>query len=706
MWNGFEKSKECLKKQYKECNWTAGLEPEEMRATCKKIVEEYEIISTERAKAEMIAFMLQNAQLCIHPEEIFADKFRHLDITYTFLCERAERLRVQKRDDINQLFDFADEASAIAANMDFAHVAPDWNYIIEKGISGIISDLEQQKQVNADKVDYYDNRLLVYRAMQRYFLRFAELADSYGTEKGKFIAENLRQLTVSAPKTLAQAMQLTLIYYNLQNHLDSVTIRSLGGLDRLYYKYYKDDLESGRYTKEQLEEITTYFLWQISCMGIVANLPFYICGMDEHGKDATNEYTMVLLEQYRKLDIYDPKMHVLYHDNMNQNVLEYILEMIREGKNSFVFMNTQLISKALEKIGVSQEDAKKVIIYGCYEAAAEGTEVPLTCAGNVNMVKALEFAIRQEKEYSCFEMFYDEVLRYLIHYTTVCMNILALYEQNYDKVCPSLLMSPTYKASRETGIDVYSGGAKYNNTSVVGAGMATLVDSLIAMKHVVFEEKLKTMQEMKDILVSNWEKDKNLQYLIMNKYAKFGNGQKEADDLAVDIYNHFCDSINGKPNGRRGVFRAGVFSVDWRFYMGQRIGATPDGRYAQAPISKNLAAVVGQDKNGVTAYLNSLLKFDGEKVSDGYVADVVLHHSAVKDEDGMHAFKGLLVTFMQRGGFSVHFNVLSPEVLVDAQKEPGKYQNLQIRLCGWNVRFVDLSKVEQDEFIKQSDNMM
>ena len=706
MWNCFEEAKEILRMQYKQYDWKNGLGPEELRQRCEKLIEQYEPISTEKAKAEVIACILKNARLCIHPEEIFADKISHVGFMFGFLWGRAERLGTREEKCINQLLAFPEEAFAFTANMDFGHVAPDWNYILGRGIVGIIEDLETQKQTNSQKANYYDNRLLVYRAIKDCFLRLVELAESFDNEKGRFIAENLRQLTVSAPQTLAQAMQLTLLFYNFQTNLDVVTIRSLGGLDRLFYPYYKADLESGRYTKEQLEEITTYFLWKINAMGVIANLPFYICGMNEKGKDASNEYTMVLLEQYRKLDIYDPKMHVLYHENMNSQVLKYILEMIREGKNSFVFMNTNLMSKSLEKLGITSEDAKKVIVYGCYEGAAEGTEVPCTCAGMINMAKSLEFSLERGREFTSFNMFYEDVIQHLVHYTTVCMDTIAHYEKHYDEVCPSMIMSPTYQASRETGVDVYSGGAKYNNTSIVGAGMATLVDSLIAVKHVVFEEELKTMHEFKNILASNWEDDRRLQHLIMNKYPKFGNSQKEADDLAVDIYNRYCDCINGRPNGRNGVFRAGLFSVDWRFGMGKQMGATPDGRYAEAPISKNLASVIGQDRNGVTAYLNSLLRFDATKVSDGYVADVVLHHSAVKCEEGMRAFEGLLSTFMSEGGFSVHFNILSPDVLVNAQREPDKYQNLQVRLCGWNVQFVNLSKEEQDEFIKQSENSM
>ena len=140
--------------------------------------------------------------------------------------------------------------------------------------------------------------------------------------------------------------------------------------------------------------------------------------------------------------------------------------------------------------------------------------------------------------------------------------------------------------------------------------------------------------------------------------------------------------------------------------MGEKCGATPDGRRKGEPISKNLAASLGQDKRGVTAYLQSLLALNGENCPDGYVADVVLHSSAVKGEEGLCAFHSLLQTFMEQGGFAIHFNVLDPNTLLEAQKEPEKYQNIQIRLCGWSVRFIDLEKSVQDEFILQSENRM
>lgn len=715
MWKTFDNCKLKIQDEYKNNKFFGSLTLEQIKTETDKIFEKEGSVSSR--KSEAIVFLLDNAGIQIpNDESVFAYKINHGDVLQNFLYKnKAKVMSGEVKEKVRGL----EETNTVRADMDFGHVAPDWSYLLNKGVLGVVEDLEELKNKNPQK-EYYSERIAVYKAISRCFERFALAAETVKTEKGNFVAENFRTLAVSAPKTFPQALQFVLSYYRLQMDLDTVILRSLGGLDRMLYPFYKGDLESGRYTKEQLTEILKYFLWEISCMEVIANLPFYICGMDENGNDATNELTYLLLETYRELDIYDPKIHVMYHKNIDAGIVDLVLEMIREGKNSFVFMNTEKATEALQKIGVSEEDSKKVIVYGCYETAAEGTEVPCTCGGMINLAKAVEFAVHNGKDamtgkqvslktgesFDTFDEFFAAVLSQIENYTVLCMDTIAAYEPNYKNINPSLLMSSTYRASRESGVDVYEGGAKYNNTSIVGAGLATLTDSLVAIKHMVFEEKLVSFEEMKEILLSNWEKDLKLRLKAKNRYAKFGNNADEADAVAKRIYETYANVINGRKNGRGGVFKCGMFSVDWRYWMGETTAATPDGRCSSEPLSKNLAASIGQDKNGVTAYLNSLLKLDASQCSDGYVADVVLHHSAVKGQEGMTAFKALLLTFMEKGGFSVHFNVLNPTSLINAQKEPEKYKNLQIRLCGWNVRFVDLEKHQQDEFIKQSSNAM
>lgn len=708
MWNTFTDVKEQLKERYKEHGWSAGLEPEWLRREVESINQVYYEKDPGEAKARGIAYVLQNAQIHVDPDSFFADQINHENITLRAFWDQMKR--IQKEHTVW-------EEIVSYPGIDFGHIAPDWTFLMKEGIPGVLRRLKEQRKVHQnvpEKMAYYDHCILVYEAIIVLFERFYKLAKSCHTKKSDFVADNFAVLADSAPETLAQAMQLTLIYYQIQTQLDGVSVRSLGGLDRLYAPFYRNDLAGGRFTEEQLRELTADFLWKINAMEVTANLPFYIGGRDDRGMDATNEYTKVLLEEYRKLDIYDPKIHVMYHKNMDRKTVGLILEMIREGKNSFVFVNVDVAAKALENLGIAKEDAKKVIVYGCYETAAEGTEVPATCGGRINMAKAVELAINNgadsEKgvcglqtgeDFACFEAFADAVKKQLVYMTQHCMDMITEYEKHY-KWLPAPVISATFQSSVERGLDLYSGGAKYNNTSIVGAGLATLTDSLLAVKKLVFEEKKLTFSQLRQVLQSDWKDQEKLRRYCLTVPQKYGNNIPQADAVAVDVSTAFWNCINGRPNGRGGVFRAGMFSVDWRYFMGKATAATPDGRKKGEPLSKNTAAVIGQDKKGVTALLQSMLKLDSVQLPDGYVADAVLHASAVKGEDGMNAFRGLLEAFMNQNGFAIHFNVLDHQVLLRAQEEPDKYRNLQIRLCGWNVHFVNLSKEEQDEFIKQS----
>ena len=723
MWDSFERSKAALRNQYSNRERPVGLPLSEVQKGVSEIIERFDKTSVARTKSEIMAFLIRNAEIDYCQGDFFADKILDNNhIMYEYYAMKKQELESAFPNE-SKLAKDAWEIEAFRTSTDFSHIAPDWEFLIENGFVGVLKRLNEYKNKNLDnpkKIEFYDNSIRVYEAILDLLERFASLCDTVGDETSAFVASNLRHLRTSAPKTLAQVMQLTFVYYRIQTYVESCNIRSLGGIDHLYLPFYRSDIESGAFSEEQLRTLTACFLWRIGGMNTAANLPFYICGMDRNGNDATNEYTFVLLEEYRALDIYDPKIHVLCHNKMNPDVITLILEMIREGKNSFLFAGAETLSKSLEAIGISPEDAKRVILYGCYEAAAEATEVPATTAGNINFVKAIELAItngvnhltgteiglKTGEDFETFEQFYSAVKEQLRFLTESCMNIIAKYEKNYHNLFSSPAMSATFNSSMDAGIDLYHGGAKYNNTSIVGAGPATLVDSLMMIKKFVYDEKVISFAEFKTCLMNDWEGYEKLRLRILKSPEKYGNGCKEADEMAVEIFDFFAEIVNNRPNGRGGVFRSGMFSIDICYALGEHAMATPDGRKAGETISKNNAPTVGQDRNGVTAYLDGLLKLDSTKFPDALIADVVLHHSAVKGDDGLVAFRGLLNTFIKRGGFAVHFNVLNPDVLREAQATPEKHKSLQIRLCGWNVYFVNLSKQEQDEFIIQSRNSL
>lgn len=677
---------------------------EQLRRQAQALARQLPQRAVMAVEADMIALILENAQLPVEADTVFVARFGHLGIMEELRKTLRRTLIKNERPEAVELSLLLSSTGTANPGVDHGHISPDWDFLLRQGLPGVMERLERFRVQKPQCAEYYDACLRVYKAVRACFVRWAQEARKVGNT---FVAENMTALAASAPKTLAQAMQLTVVFYRLTMDLDICQVRSLGGLDHLYDPFYRKERDA------EHRALTRAFLQVLCDQHAVANLPFYVCDT----KGSSYPYTWVLLEEYRAMGLFDPKIHVMYHPALDKALVRFILDSIREGKSSFVFINTEAARRALEHIGIEPRDAARLTVYGCYEYAAEGTEVPCTCGSYINMAKALELAMNNGVDvlsgkavgvatggdFGDFESFLEAVRTQLAHILRQTMSVLSCYDGFMGRINPSLLMSPTYESSVTRGVELYSGGAKYNNTSVVGVGIATLVDSLLAVKQLVFDRKLVTFGYLGEILRNDWEGQERLRNLCRNGCGKYGNHDPEADKLAKELVDLAAELVNGKENGRGGVFRWGQFSVNIRDSFGRASGASPDGRFSGEPLSKNAVASIGQDKKGVTALLASVLKLDASRIPDGVVADVVLHHSAVKGEAGMAAFEGLLTTFMARGGGSIHFNVLSPEVLRKAQAEPEKYKNLQIRLCGWNVRFVNLNKREQDEFILQAE---
>ena len=252
-------------------------------------------------------------------------------------------------------------------------------------------------------------------------------------------------------------------------------------------------------------------------------------------------------------------------------------------------------------------------------------------------------------------------------------------------------------------MDAYEGGAKYNSSSLYVYGIATAADSLSMIRKLVYDSGEMTLSELNAILLQNWEGNELLRMRIRKDPDKFGNNRELPDQIACDISQYCADVINATPNMRGGHFKAALFSIDHNYYYGERTGASADGRKAGEIISRNTGASSTMDRCGVTAHVQSVAKLPLNHFPTGSVVDVMLHPSAVSGEDGLEVFYQLVRSYFAKGGFGIHGNVMDAAILRDAQAHPEKYPNLQVRVCGWNVYFVNLSRQEQNEFIARAE---
>lgn len=668
--------------------------------------------SRVRRKAEVVAFILDNARLEVSPHDLFCDRLDREDVSVILKKSWMEILTEKGGADLSETDD-GEPCGAYDGNADFGHTCPDYKSIIGLGVPGLIARLEAALLTATDESrEFYETSLVAYRAFRRLLLRFADAYEKHAhvSSIAAIVADNCRFLADNKPQTLMQVLELIAIYYRTQHHVEGTITRSLGRLDVLIEPFYTEGEES--------DEVLRYFLNRMNDRFFYANIPFTVGGEDIANNEAFEKLDMRILELYESLDIPSPKIQIRVGKHTPSSIIKKACEMIKNGTNSIVFCNDDTVIESFIKNGHSPEDALNYVMIGCYEPSTMGCEVSCTCAGNVVLPKAVECALNGGRDmisgkliglpcpdsFDGFEDFYNEVKRQAEYFADQSMRRIKAMEECMMEISPSPLFSGSMQCCIDSGKDAYAGGAKYNFTSVNVFGIATATDSILAIKKLVFDDAVLNMTELREVLKSNWEGYEKLRLTAKNKCLKYGDGAAEADRLAADLMANTVNRINGKPNNRNGYFRAGAFSVDSRIPYGKRCAASADGRFAGEPLSKNMGASDGTGRNGVTAMVDSACAIDYRDIPNGTVLDVVLHKSAVAGEDGLAAMEGLVYTFLDKGGFAIQINVLDPSILREAQVLPEKHKNLQVRLCGWNVHFVNLSKANQDEFIKMSEN--
>lgn len=717
----FYANRESLDLEFKHPNFdtSTGLSPDELSAGLQQIYErKIESVSTPLLRAELFAYLYDHVQIEINPLTPFAVKINHQKLlkkyrdllkTHILSKQAPEALVLQK--------------SAVEwgckPGIDNHHTLPNWNDIQRLGFPGLLNraknrknELLQDPNATQEQKDFIDSVIIVYSAIMRLLRRIH--AESLKYPAAEMFSACINELTMHEPRTVYQAMLLTDLFMMVYE-VGRENARSFGLIDRLYEPLYLADLESGRFTEEEVRELFRYFFNRYSAIDRWAGHAFGLGGADKDGNYVSTVLTKLILEVYAELKITNPKIHVRYHENMPEELLRQILEMIRNGTSSLTMLSDEAVWAAYGKIGIDREIAQHYVPQGCYEPTLMGLEEPLICCSWISIPKAVEFAVNNgvdmlngkesgtlyANDPSSYEEFYG---RFLVQLDTVVNNVIRAIDLESDfmhLINPSPLYSGTFASCVGKCRDIYNQGAVYSNTSLKLCGIGTTVDSLLIIKKYVYDEKRLTLQEFRNVLKNNWEGHEDLRIEVLNEKERYGNGLTEPDGLARDIYAHLAALIVGRKNKIGGVYRLGADSVMHCVDHAAYVAATPDGRLARAMFSKNMCGVAGMERQGITAAMHSVLSIDTANLVNSAVCDFIIHPSAVEGERGMAAFSALARTYFSCGGMTLQGNIFGLDDLYAAQKDPEKYANLQVRVCGWNEYFVKMTKEKQDDFIRR-----
>ncbi len=690
-----------------DCDASTGLDDAEMKSALEAYVSS--LTDTEHAviKAKAFAYVLDHMRFTVDAHDFFPCLYNWNRPLNPLTVSRWTNYGLvpadvaAKRDELGR-------TGEVTSWIDYDHSVPDWNALYELGFVGIRERARDYRssrdELTAKEAAYFDSIEIEYSAILRLIERLADYAHGCDFAKAPVIAECLDSLANGAPRTLYERLMLIYLYFMLSESVDSYQVRSLGsGFDHDIAAPYRADLASGKFGEEELDGFIGYFLMQFAAIGNYWGQPLYLGGTNLNGSTKVSEISMKLLEIYDELGLYNPKIQIKYSKNTPREFMKKVLDMIRRGHSSFVFVCEENIKARMLERGLPYERIYDFDVKGCYEYALRAGEFS-TAPYYVNLlapiVKALERVsddASYDEIYAAYEARVREIFENGVAY---CRAI----EVQLADVNPSPMLSATITSSLEKARDAYHDGSELNTTAFVVGALGSAVDSLMAIKSLVFDEKCVTLGELKRILAENWS-DAHLRARALACKHKYGCGDPASDALARKIIDIVLD-YQGLDNYRNGYFKIAIHSARQFIELGAKTPATPDGRLAGDETSKNASPVIGMDRNGVTALIRSACELLPDACYEGFGFDVMLHESAVRGDDGLDAMYALLLAYEAGHGSSIQFNVCSAETLREAQEHPEKYRNLQIRVCGWNVLWNNMPKSEQDKYIERAENIV
>ena len=610
------------------------------------------------------------------------------------------------------------------------HVITGYNNLIPKGINGIEKEIKESlKDPNKteEQRTYLEAMQMTIDAVKAYIIRYAdaakeamkETADKEQLEYLKRIEDACRNIAVRPPQDFFEAVQLTTLFQEMVT-FETIVAMSLGRLDFIWGSYYDNDLKEGKINEVKAREIIDAFRLKLAG-SINAFQCVTLGGVDKDGKNACNDVTHLFLESTRSIRYEQPMLNYRVTKDITADQWEDVMQVLEIGDGFPGLFNDELIIQAFINHGAELKDARNYAIVGCVETQMSGNEYTYTEGARVNWIKILELMlhdgkcthfgdkIKMKKQIPLDEIksvdeliaWWKEEVDYFMHKLAIATSLI---EENYYKEFPATMLSLTMDNCVAKGEDVTGMGAKYRYSTLSPVGMGTFVDSIMAIKKVVFEEKMMTLSEFaKAVYEDNFEGHATLHNFVLNKCEKFGNDLPEGNALFKELIEWSTDVICSLKNRRGFHFLPGYYSAMQQSAEGQFCGASPDGRLAGTAFSNGMCPVQGMDVNGPTAVINSVTGPDESMFRNGMVLDLKFTPDFFTNPKHRKMFKPLVDTYFDKGGQEIQFNVVDRETLIAAQNDPEKYQNLIVRVSGFSAYFCSLAKPLQDEIINRTE---
>ena len=442
-----------------------------------------------------------------------------------------------------------------------------------------------------------------------------------------------------------------------------------------------------------------------------------IGGLGQGRKDQTSVLTYLFLNSFEKLKLSSPVLTVRCHKDSPTEYINRAAECLKTGGGMPYINNDDIIISAYERLGVPYEDACEYANSNCWETLLQGMSNQEMIRG-INHLLMVELVLNRGKtmiyggqagpdtgdptKFKSFEEFKEAwriQLDYMLELTIKEAGNMILNDGTHGKQTYCPLMSSIMKDCIETATDMCHGGARYIIWHVLGEAVSNAADAMTAIKRLVFDEKRYTMEQIVEILKSDFAtpEGESLRLRALMRYPKFGNDNDEVDELAawqIDHFNTLIEKYSAQFRPKI-IFPPCIATFSWIISIGKEIAASLDGRRNSEPISANMSPVPGSDVSGPTAAINSYLKLDTSPMAAGAAIDLRISSNGLEGDEGTYRLVGLIKTFLEQGGNMLTMTITSIDELHAAIAEPDKYRNLRVRMGGWSAYFVLLGEEHQ-----------
>ncbi|MCX6027601.1 MAG: pyruvate formate-lyase [Chloroflexi bacterium] len=589
-------------------------------------------------------------------------------------------------------------------------VCGDWGLALSQGLLGrrrvaLLARERLAGEVRA--VEFLDCAIETIDAVLALAGRYARAAQEMGRSD---LAERLAHVPARRPRSFHEALQSlrllqAVVWLSGHYHV------GLGRLDQYLWPYLESDLEAGRVDLPGAEELLAEFFVSLNkdsdlYPGVQQGdngQTITLGGLTRDGRPATNELTRMVLRVSRDLAMIDPKVNLRISPRIDLELLELATELTREGLGFPQYSNDDVVIPALLAHGYELEDARDYVVAACWEFIIPGRGMEVVNIGAVSLPAAADWGIRAGL--SAGEGF-DGILR------RVAENIAGQVEdlaEAYSRLLlpPAPYYSVLMSECLERGQDL-SGGSRYNNLGIHGAGSANAADALAAVKRFVFEEQTVAPGELLAALEADYEGHEPLRRKLAEGGPKVGSNDDAADTLLARLFEEFagaCERHGATPRG--GILRPGTGSAMYYHWLAQGhegmrepcVGATAEGRRRGEAFSANLAPSPGVRAGGPLSMLQSFAKIDYRRTWNGGPITMELSDTVFRDGESIRKTAMLVRTFAQLGCQQLQLNALNAETLLAARAHPEQYQNLIVRVWGWSGYFCELAPEYQDHII-------